>query len=147
MIYYKNIKRENGVPEHMSNEELIQRLNQIGVNTEQAIARFMGNEMLYLSFIKRFPEVVNIEKLYSTLENGDEEAFYGLIHTLKGTAGNLGLNQVFECTNAILVELRTSHLKQTKKIKGLLQEIQSEGKQFADMLREYEQDIARRENE
>jgi len=57
----------------MYNREVIEKLKQQGVNTDEAISRFMGKEELFLSFIFRFPKNADFKEIRKCLEEKDEE--------------------------------------------------------------------------
>ena len=40
----------------MEKQEFFAQLDKMGVNTKQALGRFMGNEGLFLSFVGQLPE-------------------------------------------------------------------------------------------
>ena len=78
----------------MNKDEVIKKLRRLGVNTDKAISRFMGNEELFLSFIFRVPQNINFEEIRKALKAEDEEQFYVSIHNLKGISGNLEIETV-----------------------------------------------------
>ena len=80
----------------MDREEFFCRLEGIGVNVPDALARFMGNQQLYLSFLRRFPREMDMAGLNQALENRQEELFYRKVHDLKSLAGNLSVMPVAE---------------------------------------------------
>ena len=60
----------------MEKQEFFAQLDKMGVNTKQALGRFMGNEGLFLSFVGQLPEKLNLDRLVRLLEEEDEEEFY-----------------------------------------------------------------------
>lgn len=69
-------------------------LEEMGMNVDSTVNRFMGKEELYLKFLNKFQadqSVANIQQ-YITEQNV-EEAFKSA-HTLKGVAANLGLDPI-----------------------------------------------------
>lgn len=128
----------------MNQTTFIEQLSAAGVDTEKAISRFMGNQDLFISFIRRLPESMKFDEMRTYLEQQDEEAFYMAVHNLKGTAGNLGVQSIFECAQAILVELRTSNFQHSQKLNDLLSEAEAESKQLSKILTGYEQEAGDR---
>ena len=121
----------------MERQELFARLERMGCHPRQAVERFMGNEALFLSFLMKLPENMDLESLRGGLEQEDEERFYRCIHNWKGMAGNLGLTPIYECAQAILVEFRTSKFKHRNKLTALTLEIEGECREFARLVRQY----------
>ena len=95
----------------MKREELFQQMDRLGVHTQEALDRFMGNETLFLTFVRQLPDKLDLTRIRQGLEAEDEEAFYINIHNLKGMAGNLSIGPVYDCAQAILVEFRPQNSK------------------------------------
>lgn len=77
-------------------------LEEMGMNVDTTINRFMGNEALYLKFLNKFQadqSVANIQKYIA--EQNTEEAFKSA-HTLKGVAANLGLDPIAQYASDIV---------------------------------------------
>ncbi len=60
-----------------------------GVNLDEALERFMGNEELLLRFLKKFTNDPSYQSLSKAM---NEEA----AHALKGVCGNLSISRLFE---------------------------------------------------
>ena len=125
----------------MNQTQLIEQLSAAGVDTEKAISRFMGNQDLFISFIRKLPTYMKFDEMRTYLEQQNEEYLYMAVHNLKGTAGNLGVQSIFECAQAILVEFRTSNFQHSQKLNDLLSEAEAESKQLSKILIEYEQKV------
>lgn len=124
----------------MKQQELLAQLDRLGMNTQEALGRFMGNEALFLSFVRQLPEKLDFTKIRQGLEQMDEEAFYMNIHNLKGMAGNLSIAPIFDCAQAILVEFRTSKFQNQKKLTALVREAELESQALASLIRQYMQE-------
>lgn len=120
----------------------LKRLDDVGIDTEKAIARFMGNTALFLKFVRRLPDVLRFREIRTALQQEDDETFYMLVHTLKGTAANLSAENVAECVQAILVEYRTSGFKHMRKLEGLLREAEVESEKLSELLRQMDEALA-----
>ncbi|HIX89664.1 MAG TPA: Hpt domain-containing protein [Candidatus Agathobaculum pullicola] len=120
----------------------MKRLDDVGIDTEKAIARFMGNTALFLKFVRRLPDVLRFREIRTALQQEDDETFYMLVHTLKGTAANLSAENVAECVQAILVEYRTSGFKHMRKLEGLLREAEVESEKLSELLRQMDEALA-----
>lgn len=71
-------------------------LSRIGVDVLDALARFMGNRDLYLSFLCRLPKALDLNAIRQALRSGQEEDFYARVHELKGMTGNLSVRTLFQ---------------------------------------------------
>lgn len=82
------------------------KLKDAGVDVDTAIKRFMGKEDLYIKFLAKYQNdesAANIEKYLA--EKNVEEAFKSA-HTLKGVAGNLGLDPIAKHASEMVELLR-----------------------------------------
>lgn len=121
----------------MERKEFLAQLEEAGVQVQQSLGRFMGNEDLFLSFLSRLPEQLRFEQILQSMADGDEENFYLHIHNLKGMAGNLGLAPIYDCSQAILVEFRTSRFQHANKLTALIQEAKRESEQLSVLIEQY----------
>ena len=109
-------------------------LRENDVDVDTAVNRLMGNDNLYLDFIKRLPEELNLATIREALAQQDAESFHFHLHNLKGFAVNLGINEIADAAQAGLTEFRISQFRNTAKLEGLLQEIEASGEKFASAL-------------
>lgn len=79
----------------MDNERK-QRLADVGIDVDDALNRFMGNESMFERFLGKFTADANYQKLLDALDAHDEEAALAASHTLKGVCGNLSMTKLFE---------------------------------------------------
>ena len=121
----------------MKQQELLAQLERLGLNTQEALGRFMGNETLFLSFVRQLPEKLDFTGILQSLEAQDEERFYVQVHNLKGMAGNLSIGPVFDCAQAILVEFRASKFQHEKKLTALVREAELESEALSKLIRQY----------
>lgn len=77
-----------------------------GIDVKGLVQRFMGNEALAKKFLIKFLEDKSFIRLKEAIENGNSEEAFKEAHTLKGVAGNLGLNALYECANCMTENLR-----------------------------------------
>lgn len=115
----------------------ILRNNDVDVDT--AVDRLMGNDDLYLDFIKRLPEQLNLAAIREALAQKDAETFHFYLHALKGFASNLGITEIADAAQAGLIEFRASQFRNVTKLEGLLEEIEASGEKFASALGEIEE--------
>ncbi len=109
------------------------------VDVDGAVERLMGNDNLYLEFIKRLPEELHLATIREALAQQDGDAFHFHLHNLKGFAINLGINEIADAAQAGLTEFRVSQFRNVTKLEGLLEEIEAAGEKFASALGEIEE--------
>lgn len=112
----------------------ILRNNDVDVDT--AVNRLMGHDELYLEFIKRLPEELNLASIREALAQQDAEAFHFYLHGLKGFASNLGITEIADAAQAALIEFRATQFRNITKLEGLLEEIEASGEKFSSALGE-----------
>ena len=81
-----------------------------GVDVEEVLLRFMGNESLMMKFLLRFPEDPSFPQLKEAMEQGDTARAFTAAHTLKGVAGNLSMNALYQQVSALVEDLRNEDL-------------------------------------
>ncbi|MCH5272923.1 MAG: Hpt domain-containing protein [Lachnospiraceae bacterium] len=75
-------------------ELLKQKLAENDVDVKGAVARFMGNESLFLKFLLKFKNDMSFTNLIANLDQGNYEEAFKCAHTLKGVSANLGINAI-----------------------------------------------------
>lgn len=73
-----------------------EKLTAAGIDVNNALERFMGNEMLLDRFLKKFAADENYQKLCDAVEAGKKEEALTASHTLKGVTGNLSMTNLFD---------------------------------------------------
>ena len=72
-----------------------------------AIERFAGTNDLYDKYIRLFIEEQSFFQLEDAVKNLDYKEAENNVHALKGLAGNLGVNSVYNASCLMLKEIRT----------------------------------------
>lgn len=85
---------------------LKERFDDYGADYVETMRRFLGNEAMYLKFLKRLFQDDNLEKLGQALHNQDLTGAFEAAHTLKGVTGNLGLSRLYQAVCTIVEPLR-----------------------------------------
>ncbi|MGN0353333.1 MAG: Hpt domain-containing protein [Roseburia sp.] len=81
-------------------------LTKVGINVQEGIHRFAGKKEVYEKYLYDFLENEYYDKLEDAIrERNGEEAFQAA-HALKGVAGNLSLNPLFEAIKPVVEKLR-----------------------------------------
>ena len=91
-------------------EERKKVLCEAGISVEEALERFMGNEMLLERFLKKFAEDTNYEKLLQAMEEQDQTKAFESAHTLKGVCGNLSMKELYRLLEQQVDLLRNGDL-------------------------------------
>lgn len=114
------------------------KLEENGADVEATLRRFMGNENMYLKFLKKFPGDQNYQNLGTSLEAGNYEEAFRYAHTLKGVAANLGLVPMQTAVSGIVEELRSKNNGDvdTAKINAMWQELKKIYEQFVEIINE-----------
>lgn len=122
----------------MDLSQLFSALSLAGVDTQDALGRFMGNRTLYLSFLLRFPAYMDLPAMEQALKDGQGDAFYEKVHSLKGLAGNLSIVPLYELTQRILSEYRTYGLTRPEILKKLLDELGADSAPITELIHKYQ---------
>lgn len=76
--------------------------------------RFMGSEELYVRFLKKLLTDANFGQLKEALLSGDSKGMEMKAHTLKGVCATLGLTELSDKFNNIVVALRAGERDEAK---------------------------------
>ena len=90
------------------NSETKSMLESAGIDVDTALRRMMNNEALLIKFLKKFGEDDSYKNLTAAMVTGDRKAAFIAAHTLKGVAGNLGLDGVMNAVVPIVESLRNN---------------------------------------
>ena len=86
-----------------------------GINVDDALQRFMGNEALLEKMLKKLPETVSPSRyggngqdleVVAFLKSGDTTTALANAHTLKGIMGNLSITGLYQAYTDIVTALR-----------------------------------------
>ena len=106
----------------------IDELKQFGANTDEGVARCMGNEEFYLKLVSTVPGQKEFTVLSDKIAEGDLSAAFEAAHALKGVLGNLSLTPLYEkvCEITELLRSKTDmdYSELLSEIKGLKETLQ-----------------------
>lgn len=88
-----------------------ERLEQYGVDYQNTMERFMGNEGLYKKLLGMLFQDKNLEKLGKAIRDGDLTAGFEAAHTLKGVSANMGLTPYYQAICSIVEPLRSGEAR------------------------------------
>ena len=105
----------------------IDELKQFGANTDEGVARCMGNEEFYLKLVSTVPGQKEFTVLSDKIAEGDLSAAFEAAHALKGVLGNLSLtplyDKVCEITELLRATTDTDYSELLKQISDLNEEL------------------------
>lgn len=93
----------------------LEQVAEKGINVDDALRRFMGNETLLVKMLKKLPETVYPSRYGSDgedlevaafLKSGDTKTALANAHTLKGIMGNLSVTGLYQAYTDIVTALR-----------------------------------------
>ncbi len=87
-------------------ENFKKQMEENGVNVDETLKRFMGREAIFMKFIMKFAEDQNCQQIRDGLESRDVQTAFERAHSLKGVAGNLGIDPVYNLAAQISDLLR-----------------------------------------
>ena len=122
----------------MDTTQFLSALDRAGVDTQDALNRFMGNESLYLSYLCRLPQAMELSAIQADLNDGQEEAFYAKVHNLKGMAANLSVSSILRPAQLLLEEYRAHGLTQRPRVEALLDEIHAAAAPLTALIQQYQ---------
>ncbi len=93
----------------------------IGIDYEKGLSIFMGNEEMYLSYLKDFLYNGSYEEIIMGIEIGDFSMAENAALTLKGVAANLGMTGL---TNVLDDLVKALSAKDSTKIDGVMDHLQ-----------------------
>ncbi len=97
-------------------------LKDVGINLETGLERFVGNESLFIDFLKKFPYDSSYNKMAAELNKKSCEEAYKAAHTLKGVAGNLSLDRLYKRMIPLVEALRKGKLEEANSLYGAVKE-------------------------
>lgn len=103
-------------------ENWLEILNGAGVDTEGAIRRFCGKEVLYKRFVSQFLTDENFQKAKEAISIPDWKQYASAIHALKGVTGTLGFQDLFRITSQMMEDLREDRYEPAEKLFPELEE-------------------------
>lgn len=89
----------------MTKDEQTLLLN-AGIDAESAVKRLMGKEHIFKKYLLRFLDDENYDNLLTALEENNLQEAFRAVHTLKGTASNVGVISVYEIADPLTEKLR-----------------------------------------
>lgn len=77
-------------------------LEEMGMDVDNTVKRFMGNESLYLKFLNKYQADQSVASIRQSIAEQNAEETFKSAHTLKGVAANLGLDPIAQYASDIV---------------------------------------------
>lgn len=92
----------------MISKEFCQEMLEVGLNVPEMVEHFMDSEAMFLKYLYKFFEAADsvVLELTSAAEKEDYQNMLFTAHSLKGLAGNIGLNGVYLPAKKIVDDIR-----------------------------------------
>jgi two-component system sensor histidine kinase/response regulator len=84
--------------------------NVVYINFDEGVKRVMGNASFYIKMLAKFDSGTNLNDLESTLAAGEMEKAQVAVHTLKGTAANLSLTELYTQSVELEVQIKARNV-------------------------------------
>lgn len=94
--------------------DLLEELKSKDVNVEEAIERFLGNASLYEKMLMKFLDLMNDMAVDTNFDCNEYNDIIEKTHAIKGAAGNLSINPIYEAYTEIVNLLRAHQPEQAK---------------------------------
>lgn len=95
-------------------QEQKEMLKKVNIDLEDAMERFLNNEELYRKFLLKFLEDENFSQMKMALWSGEGEQAFKYAHTVKGVAGNLSINGLYEVMAPYIEYLRNGDIESAR---------------------------------
>ena len=112
----------------------MEQLKSLGVDIDETMERFVGNEELFFKCLKKFPTDKNYVLLLDAIKDGNSEDAFEAAHALKGVSANLGLNDLYNEVKVITEVFRAGRMDYDA---GNLENIKHQYKRVLNMIEDF----------
>jgi HPt (histidine-containing phosphotransfer) domain-containing protein len=85
---------------------MLSELEAMGNDISGAISRMMDNQTLVNKFLIGFPDESRVKNIKKAAAAGDYKSLEEAVHKIKGTAGNLGLTELYKVAAVFTDDVR-----------------------------------------
>lgn len=85
---------------------LTEKLISYGCNIEEAMGRFLDNEVFYEKCFVKFVQEKSFVSLDEALKSGEVKAAFEYAHDLKGISANMGITPIYDLVVQLVEPLR-----------------------------------------
>lgn len=86
-------------------------LEECGIDVERGIKSHMGNEAMFVKFLRLVVMDSKFDDLYRSIGKNDAGEIFEISHSLKGTVGNVGLSEIDTLITGICETTRRGSLE------------------------------------
>lgn len=115
----------------MSNIEKILSLEKVGVDYNLVMERFLDNSDVYLKFVKKFSNNKDYNSFLKNIQICDYKKAADEIHNIKGIAGNLGFEKLFNICEKVYSYLNANNYDE---LYELLEELNKKYRDVIDII-------------
>ena len=105
-----------------ANDEYLKELEEAGCDVSGAMNRFMGRADLYKKFLGKFLDDRSYTELLKCIEDHKIEDAFMHAHTLKGVAGNLGIDNLLKELIPVVEALRAGKEPEPEQVLACVRE-------------------------
>ena len=84
----------------------LEALKNAGIDCENGIRRFAGNEALYGKYLRQFLQDGHLQDGFAAMERKDPAGMFEAVHAFKSIVGTLGMTELFTRCSAVVEALR-----------------------------------------
>ena len=88
-------------------KSLFAALRNLGVDIDGTLSRFVDNTEYYEKFLRRYPTDGLMDPILKAFENKETETLLNVLHKMKGTSVNLGINNISDQCKDIASVIRS----------------------------------------
>ncbi len=103
---------------------LMEELKQLGVNTDEAIARMNGKTALYERMLVKYADILKNSIVLPDFDCNHYEDVVEAAHAIKGTSGNLSVTPIYQAYSEIVRLLRAGRPQEAKAVLNQIMPVQ-----------------------
>ena len=111
-----------------------EKLKAYGVDYENAVKRFAGNEALYERFLKKLTEDNHLAIGEQAMKEERYEDVLEAVHALKGVAGTLGMTELFQAASVVVASIRKNEISHLQEQMAKVQNLKKPVRRFPEQI-------------
>ena len=105
----------------MNEDDLLQKLDDYGADTDGAMERFLDDAELYEQCLQLFVDDKNFAQLASALADAEYGKAFDAVHALKGVSANLGLTPAYQAVCELVEALRANRYERLEELHAAIE--------------------------